>query len=184
MVRPTDDPNPVDAEPDGPSRDWPVPRGARFRFRWLLVLIVAVIVLLTLTLSWLDTFPGIGSLTGRTWQWTEFKIHAHDNGGTTVIPISDPEHYTVVFDANGTAVFIADCSQSRWAYEIKDRQMHLVSGAEGWTPCDRGSRASLMTDVVGRTYRYSVWFDRLVLEGSQQCGFLCGDTYFMTFTAQ
>ena len=184
MVGPTDDPNPIDAEPDGPSRGWPVPHPARFRFRWLLVLIVAAIVLLTLLLSWLETFPGIGSLTGRTWQWTEFKIHAHDNGGTTVIPIPDPEHYSVVFGANGTAEFIADCSRSRWAYEIKDRHMNLVSRDGVSDPCGGDSRAALMADVVGRTYRYSVWFDRLVLEGSQQCGFLCVDTYFMTFTAR
>jgi heat shock protein HslJ len=137
--------------------------------RKLVAGIVAVLAVAFAGLYILWTFPGPGSLTGTTWQWTEFTTKDQSNHVTSAGVIPDPEHYTMVFNADGTIVLTADCNQAPWSYTTSGRSMDLRSHAKVWSRCGADSRAQEMVDsLAGSTTTYSVWFGQLVLDSTSR----------------
>jgi hypothetical protein len=112
------------------------------------------------------------SLTGKVWQWTSYT---EDGVGT--VTIRDPEHYTIAFNADGTARVVADCNKNGWSYYIAGSsawpRISLESHAFRWSSCEPGSRAQLFVDHLWPTDGFSVRGDRLELKR---------DTYGLNWT--
>jgi heat shock protein HslJ len=152
--------------------------------RKLIAAIIAALAVAFAGLYMISAFPGPGSLTGTTWQWTEFTNKDQSNHVNSAGVIPDPEHYTIVFNADGTAVLTADCNQAPWSYTTSGRSMDLRSHAKVWADCGAGSRAQAMVDALAYNTRYSVWFGQLVLESSRgMCDYSC-ERYVLTFRAR
>lgn len=150
-------------------------------------LIAAIIVALPVAfavLYVLGQFPGPGRLTGTTWQWTEFTTKDQSGHVKSAGVIPDPEHYTMVFNADGTIVLTADCNQVPWSYTTSGRSIELRSHAKVWSRCGAGSRAQEMVDSLAFNTSYSVSSDQLVLASSRgMCDYSC-EHYVLTFRAQ
>jgi hypothetical protein len=135
---------------------------ARRNVLWL----IAAAISLGLMTYWFTAIappPSSRSLTGKIWQWTSYS---EDGVGT--VKIGDPERYTIVFDADGTARVTADCNKNGWTYYIAGSlarpRIVLESHASRWSPCEPGSRAQLFVDHLWPTDTFSVKGDRLELK--------------------
>ena len=93
---------------------------------YLAVVFVGVLIVVRL-----QSFPGVGSLSGETWQWTELQVDQLGIGnGESTLVVPDHEHYTLVFNPDGTAVLTADCNRvPTWTYTTSGRSIWLQSHA-------------------------------------------------------
>jgi hypothetical protein len=95
------------------------------------VVLVILLVLLDDGLALLQERNTRIALAGTTWQLTSYTENFFD-GDThfakraNVIP--DPEHYTLAFPADGTAILTSDCLTSTWSYSFPAKGIHFDLG--------------------------------------------------------
>jgi heat shock protein HslJ len=135
---------------------------ARRKVPWLIAAAIGL-GLITYCFTAIAPPPSSRSLTGKIWQWTSYS---EDGVGT--VTIGDPEHYTIVFDADGTAHVTADCNKNGWSYYIAGSlarpRIALESHASRWSSCGPGSSAQLFVDHLWPTDTFRVNADRLELK--------------------
>ena len=149
-----------------------------------IAVIAAQLFVVALIVAWLQSFPGFGSLQGKTWQWTQLQVTELGWNGETTMDVPDPGRYTIVFNTDGTAVLTADCNRSPWTYRTSGRSISLQSHATEWSTCGADSLAQTLVDVLSPSYTHSVGFGTLALEGHRGDGLFYGEKYRLTFKAQ
>ena len=107
--------------------------------------------------------PGAPSLpagiVGVEWEWSHFA------DGMAETTISDPDHYTLSFSADGAVAIRADCNRGRGTYSVADDR-HISFGPAAVTRamCPAGSLDSRFLGLLPRVASYFELDGDLLLE--------------------
>lgn len=112
--------------------------------------------------------PGAG-LTGVTWRWTGLAVPA----GMKDTP-TNPSEYTVLFNADGTLGFRADCNSGSGGYTLNGNNISIQLGVMTQVQCPEGSLSNEFLTLLPQATTYSV-------QGNSLSLFLNANSGTMTF---
>ena len=109
------------------------------------------------------------ALTAQAWQWVSFLDQS-----TGEAAISDPQNYTVDFQADGTVQVKADCNSASGSYATSTGRLSIVMGPTTMAACAPESKGEQFLGYLSGAALYSIENGRLQID-------LMADSGTMTF---
>lgn len=90
-------------------------------------------------------------LTGRTWQWQRTQ---YPDGRS--VASAKPDSYTIVFEAGGRYLLVADCNRGGGAYTVNGGVMKMGPAALTRAECPTGSQDNAYASALARATAYAI----------------------------
>jgi heat shock protein HslJ len=100
-----------------------------------------------------------GSLTGVTWQLTNVKFDGQSTSNTT----SQPDHYTIQFQSDGTANVKADCNMAHLTYTTNGNQLTIKAGPTTLVYCGSASLSDQYLHALQQATSYTLQGNTLTI---------------------
>ena len=102
--------------------------------------------------------PVGGSLSGAVWEWNSFE-----SASGSPLTISEPAHYSLVFQADGSLNLQADCAVTAGTYQANGTSLKIQPASPAALNCLDGSQAASFLKNLANTASYSFVDGTLVL---------------------